>query len=247
MQDTEILIIVIAGTTLLLFMAGFVTLFILIYQRKYEQFSRTLLESRLEIQEETLEHISKELHDNLGHIASLVKIYLNTIVTDNEADREKIEVAKDVTKQLIRDIKQLSVRLSANPVIQNGLVAAVEKETERLNQTGLLTASMATAGDVPYIENDKAIILYRMVQEIINNIIKHSEGKKVIVNLEYINKSIILVVRDDGKGFDMEQGMNKGGAGLLNLKNRAQQLKATLNIESKPNHGTVITIQMRYP
>lgn len=203
------------------------------------------LKIQVEIQEETLQHISRELHDNLGHIASLVKIHLNTIITNDEVINAKLEDAREITRQLIADIKQLSVRLSDNAVAQKGLLAALEKEVERLNKTGLFHAVLHTEGNIPYMESDKALILYRMTQECINNTIKHSDAKNILISIVYIEKSIILVVRDDGRGFDISNSQYKG-AGLSNLRNRATLLSASIDMDSQAGRGTQITIKMPY-
>jgi signal transduction histidine kinase len=219
-------------------------------KRENEELQERLATERLkiqaEVQEETLQHISRELHDNLGHIASLVKINLNTIITEDEALSAKIEETKELTRQLIGDIKRLSLRMGDDPLLQGGLVAAIEKEVDRLNRSGAIQAILELGGDIPVIEDTKAIILFRMIQEGINNTLKHSAGKNLSIRLEHIDKSIILVLQDDGRGFTIEKQLNGDGAGLANLKKRAALLNASMNVQSAPGHGTSITIKMPY-
>jgi signal transduction histidine kinase len=211
------------------------------------QFSQTLLQSQLEIQEQTREHISKELHDNLGQIASLVKINLTTLPTvldDKVKTKQKIEETTDHVRRLIADIKSLSVSLGSDRVAKTGLARALETEVERINRTDQFTASFMQEGVMPVLDNDKSIILFRMAQEILNNIIKHSGAKEVNVLLKGAENLVILAVSDDGTGFNVEEKRNSGGAGLLNLQNRAKLINANLSIQSSPGKGTQVTIEL---
>lgn len=208
------------------------------------QFSQTLLQSQLEIQDQTLQHISRELHDNLGQIASLIKINLNTLQINDTAKAQKIEDTKELTRQLITDLKGLSVRLNSDRITQFGLVKTLQTETDRINKTDTFSASFEYAGADPTIAADKAIILYRMIQEILNNIFKHSQAKHIHIMLNANENSFILAFNDDGIGFNANDKLNSGGSGLLNLQNRAKLINAQLSIQSTPGNGSVVSIQM---
>lgn len=209
------------------------------------QFSQTLLQSQLEIQEQTLQQISRELHDNFGHIASLIKINLNTLKLDNQEKAiNKIEDTKELTRQLITDIKSLSLSLNGDRIAKTGLVAALQAEVERLDKTGLFTASFVQNGSMPLIENDKATIIFRMAQEVLNNMAKYSEAKYINVNLNVTDNLFTLAFNDDGKGFNVADKIQNGGAGLTNLQKRAALINANLTIQSAPGEGTSITIEM---
>ena len=209
------------------------------------QFSQTLLQSQVEIQEQTLRHISRELHDNLGQIASLIKINLNTLkMGDTPAAHEKVEDTKELTRQLITDIKSLSVSLGSDRLTQVGFVKAVQIEADRLTKTGEFEVSFETKGAIPEIDKDKAVILYRMVQEILNNIVKHSGAKQIRILLTVTENSFKLAIDDDGIGFNAEEKINSPGAGLRNLQSRALLLSAQLHVQSSSGSGTAITIEL---
>jgi len=208
------------------------------------RFVEERLKIQLEIQEETLRHIGRELHDNLGQIASLIKINLNTINPSDERFPDKMENIKNLTRQLINDLKLLSIRLSDNQVVENGLVQAIEKEVLRLNKAGLFTASLSSEGNYTLITDDKAIVLYRMVQEVINNFIKHSGGSELHIHVLSSEKSITLELADNGVGFDTTSRWHEEGAGLKNLRFRAHLINATLDIDSQTGAGTTITIKL---
>lgn len=215
-------------------------------QIKYIEYQKneTLLQSQLEIQDQTLQHISRELHDNLGQIASLIKINLNTLQIDDAAKAQKIEDTKELTRQLITDLKGLSVRLNSDRITQFGLVKTLQTETDRINKTDTFSAGFEYTGADPTIAADKAIILYRMIQEILNNIFKHSQAKHIHIMLNANENSFILAFNDDGIGFNANDKLNSGGSGLFNLQNRAKLINAQLSIQSTPGNGSVVSIQM---
>ena len=208
-------------------------------------FKQTLLSSQLEIREQTLRYIGKELHDNLDQVASLIKINLNTLqLTDLQKAADKIENTKDLTRQLIADIKSLSVSLGGDRIIQKGLIKAIETEVDRLNKTGQFIASFSAEGTIPFIDNDTSVILFRMVQEVLNNMVKHSNAKHIDITAGITGNLFILALNDDGDGFEIKEEMNSGGAGLHNLYNRAGLIKAQLSINSTVNKGTHISIAL---
>jgi signal transduction histidine kinase len=256
LQKREVYILIIVASLVFLLVAFFLILFVLYFLKKKKQihlekellkktFSQTLLQSQLEIKEQTLQHISHELHDNLGQVASLIKINLTTLqLNEKEKSAEKIEDTKELTRQLIGDIKALSVSLGSDRVTQTGLAKAIQTEIERLNKTGEFVASFVEEGNLPAIDNEKVIILYRMLQELLNNIVKHSAAKHINVLLNVSGNLFTLAVSDDGMGFNVEEKINSGGAGLHNLQNRASLINAQLSIQSKPGKGTQVNIQL---
>ena len=198
----------------------------------------------MEIKEQTLQHISYELHDNLGQVASLIKINLNTLNLDDKGKSlEKIAETKELTRQLIGDLKSLSVSLGSGRIVQTGFVKLLEIEIERLNKTGQFSGNLIQQGNLPMIQNDKVVILYRMAQEILNNSVKHSSAKQITVSLTSSGNLFTLAFSDDGVGFNIEEKMNSG-AGLVNLQNRARLINAQLIMQSTPGNGSQVTIQL---
>ncbi|MEO6547609.1 MAG: ATP-binding protein [Ferruginibacter sp.] len=233
-----------------------IIMMVLIYQRRQVQyvsekeqlrvaFEKEILGTQIEIQEQTLQHISRELHDNLGQVASLIKINLTTInVANAEQAIAKIENTKNLTRQLITDIKALSVNLNGDRLLQDGLAKALEYEIEQLNRTGQFTANFSLEGLVPEINKDQAIILYRMSQEVLNNIVKHSGAQQIKLAVVTAGNLFTLSFSDDGVGFNVAEKMNGNGAGLRNLHGRAKLINAVLTIVSEPGNGTNIVIEL---
>jgi signal transduction histidine kinase len=202
------------------------------------QFQQTLLQSQLEIQTQTMQHISAELHDNIGQIASLIKINLITLNLDEEDKaKRKIEDSINLTRQLIGDVKSMSLSLNGDRVTKVGIVKALALDAERLNKSDIITAGFTSPEAFPTLDPNIAVILYRMTQEIINNILKHAEASDIKITIATSENLLTLVITDNGIGFDTNNNAF-AGSGLLNLQNRAKLINATLSINSVPGNGT---------
>jgi signal transduction histidine kinase len=254
--NSEILYTIVFGSVLVITLGIFIIIFLLQYQKKrfnhkqeiiqlQQSIQETLLQSQLEIKEQTLQHISYELHDNLGQVASLIKINLNTLQLEDTAKAAgKIEDTKELTRQLIGDLKALSISLNSDRLQQTGLSNALQQEVERLNKTGQFIATYSPPEYTPVLDSNKTIILYRMVQEVLNNMVKHSGAQHISVLFTASENLITLALSDDGAGFDIAEKMNSGGAGLQNLQNRAKLIQAQLTIQSSPGTGTHVQIEL---
>jgi signal transduction histidine kinase len=215
------------------------------------EFHQSLLQSQLEIQEQTFEHISKEIHDNLGQVASVIKINLNTLDLDErqKAD-EKIAASKELVKQLILDLKLLSLNLSSDRIAQMGLLRLLQTDVDRISKSGIFSINLQQQGAPYRLETDKETILYRMGQEVLNNMVKHSKAANVLVTMKFNEKSFILDFIDDGIGFNageiLKDGLQRGSNGLHNLQKRSALINATLTVKSTPGKGTNISIELPF-
>lgn len=255
-EMAEELIIIISSSLFLLIVFTFLFSFVLKYQRKalnflkekellQASFNQTLLESQLEIREQTLQYISGELHDNVGQLATLLKVTLNTISLENtETAQAKLSDSKDIVKVLITEVKSLSVSLGSDRVLRDGLVSALEAEISRINRTALLSVTLSQEVELVLTESS-SIILYRMLQEILNNMIKHSKARNIILKIGCESDVTSIVVADDGVGFDVAKEMrDRKGSGLANLQKRAAMLNGQLKIESTLGEGSRFTIYL---
>ena len=254
----EAIFALLVGAFILTVLVCFIIAFVLLYQKKraahvqeMEAFKSELqdaiLQTQLETQEQTLQHISREIHDNLSHTASIIKIYLNTIQWDQLAAAiVKVEATKELTRQMITDLKTLSVRLNGGRIVETGLEKALEIEAEKINKTGIIQVSLASDGNTPDIEQQKLVILYRMVQELLNNMLKHSKATLITIGMASSENLLTLVLNDNGVGFDVEAGLISGGAGLQNLQHRARLINAKLTMKSGPGEGSIARIELPF-
>jgi len=254
--NTDIILATFVATIVLLILGSFGIIITIIYKKKQyahlsekrkiqAAFQEQLLQSQLEIKEQTLQHIAYELHDNLGQIASLIKINLNTIQLDDKLKaNQKIDDTRELVRQLIADLKSISVSLNSDRVVQLGIVKSVEDELERLNKIGQIETMLRIEGVIPAFDASTSTIIYRMVQEVLNNTVKHSGAKRIEFTLRASKNLFTLVCSDDGVGFNIEEKSNSAGSGLLNLKSRAKLIHADLTIQSSPANGTTVSIEL---
>lgn len=237
-------------------LASFGIVFLLIHKKRQQEnrnerhllethFKETLLKSQLEIKEQTLQHIAYELHDNLGQIASLIKIHLNTLqINKTNESEEKIEYTKDLVRQLIRDLKLLSINLNSDKIAELGIVNVLENEVDKLKKTDLFKVNFYSSNYPLTLDTNTTIILFRMIQEIINNILKHSQATEVWIAIKVFKKMFTLTFTDNGVGYNLHNNTLGEGSGLTNLRNRAKLINAKLDMKSSPNAGTRICIEL---
>ncbi|RXK60029.1 histidine kinase [Lacibacter luteus] len=259
MQTSEVIALtIIISTTLILLIGGTLIYFLFLYQRKRyrhqqevlelrEAFNQTLLQSKLEIQEQTLDHISKELHANFSHLVSLININLSEILPQSSSEiKENILETKSLAKQLLGELKALSSSLNTDHILHIGFVKALDNELTRLSKTKKYEVSITKTGEEYRFAAEHEIILFRLCQEILNNTVKYSKAKRVTATIIFSPTSFRLEVADDGIGFDidlaLEQVAEKGSTGLMNIKKRAHLINAEVLLNSKPNEGTSFVI-----
>ncbi len=245
------IIIILAGTFLLLCIFGFIFFFVIVYNKRYrkyeaekvemrKQFELEKLQSQLEIQEQTLKNISGEIHDNIGQILSLVGLQISTIPTNKP---EKIDQTSELLDRAIEDLRNLSKRLDTDRITSIGIIEAITHEMKVIERTGKFATELSIEADFEMLSSDKTIILYRIIQEILNNIIKHSKATKISIQLKDNDREDVLIIEDNGIGFDMK-AMEGKGLGLNNIVNRAKLIGGNATINSSINNGTSITFKI---
>lgn len=210
------------------------------------QFQQELLRTQLEIQEQTLKTISQEIHDNIGQVLSLAKLNLNTIdITEQDELKEKIKDSKLLVSKAIQDLRDLSKSMNTDNIEAIGLIRAIEYEMEMIRKAGF-SGELNIEGKTVRLDPQKELILFRIVQEVLNNIIKHAEADGIIVTVVYEEKEIKLNVKDNGKGFDLaplnESSDSGYGLGIRNMHNRAKLIGADFKINSSSGNGTEICL-----
>lgn len=195
-------------------------------QRLRTRFNRELTRAKIEIREETLKNISWELHDNIGQLMTLAKIQTQNAVDDPSRMEEAIQ-SQEVA---LNELRSLSRMINSDVLIDMDLVRAVELELERFNRLNVIKTSLTLQGQRFDIQKANDIIVFRILQELFNNILKHAKASKMRVVFKYTNQKIDILVEDDGVGFQKE--MIKDGSGLRNIRQRAALIDASFSIES---------------
>lgn len=211
-------------------------------------FQQTLLQTQLEIQEQTLKNISQEIHDNVGQVLTLAKLNLATTSVAEEAANEKIKTSQQLIGKAIQDLRDLSRSLNTDYVEEMGLVRSIEYELELLHKTGSIDTELNINGRIVKFDKQKELILFRIVQEAIHNIIKHADAKKITAVIHFTNDAMQIVIKDNGKGFDLsplnDAGNQSFGLGLRNMNSRATLIGALFSVNSSIGNGTEVVLQL---
>ena len=242
---------------LILLLIVFIISLLILYQRRQQRFAKELesirlnaekerFKAQLEMQEETFQYISQEIHDNVGQFLSLAKLQLNTLsMEDNDLALEKVNNAADLLTKALDDLRDLSKSLSSDLIRNGGFHRAIEQQVSQLQKTGKFQVLFEIKGDYHFLSEQKEIILFRILQEAINNILRHSSANEIIILLCCIDNSIKMRIQDNGKGFDttyLDKSKKKITSGIGNMKKRAKMIDADFLLESKPGNGTKITV-----
>lgn len=244
---------VVAGTLLMALLLVFIIYFIFLYRKsqeklllEQEQLKQALLRAEIEIKEQTLDDISKELHDNYGQVVSLIKINLGLLSNQNpEKQRQTLSETSQIVKQLLVDIKSLAGSLNGERIRNLGWVEMIKNELDRINRMGFLYINQNFPNQEVRLEHEKKVILYRVIQELINNTLKHAEAHKAILDISIAGKMLIIKFIDYGKGFKTSSSLYKGGAGIFNIKSRCNLIGANFDMESEINKGTSVKISLK--
>lgn len=209
-------------------------------QKIVYQFNEQLLRAQLEIQEQTFKQIAQELHDNVGQMLTLVNLNLNTLLL-SDPENEKLENTKSFVTKVIQDLRNLSRSLNSDTICKTGIKKAVETELQVIEKITGLKMDFTTDDETINMDSQVELILFRIVQEALHNTIKHAKAKSIQVSILHNNGHLLLVVKDDGVGFDSDM-LSVSGSGLDNMKDRCRLINASFNMLSQHGNGTEIVI-----
>lgn len=260
MQDKyqEVTIVVVAGAILFMVFAGVIIYFLFLNQKKKfrhaqdistikEQYKAEMLSAQLEIQEQTFNHISQEIHDNVGQVLSLAKVQINIMNESEDMNREMLnEVKQNIGKAMV-DLRDIAKSLNSDYIRTLSIDEVVAKEAERINKSGIIQVTVSASGEERKMVEQKKLILFRIIQESIQNIIKHANASEVVINFNYAADLLQTTIVDNGKGFTQTDGYTKSdGLGLSNIRTRAGLTGGTSSIDSTPGKGTIINVSIPY-
>ena len=257
----QVILIVMASVFLLIVAVGIVLL-VFIYQKKQihyvrekEQlkidFERQILESKLEIQEQTFRNISQEIHDNIGQALSLVKLTVNTMQSAEPLVlQQKIQSCRELITKAIQDLRNLSKSLNTDYVSEMGLLRSVEYELEMLKHASSIKVELKIEGEPYRLDHKKELIIFRIFQELLQNIIKHANATAILVEFIFDSRFFYLQVTDNGIGFQLQQVNSIGGRsqasglGLRNMDHRARLITGEFILDSNPGKGTTVKLKL---
>ncbi len=252
-QTSAIIIFCLLCTLFVLVLVIFIIGFIYAYQHRQLHFfnamnqlnqehKHTLLTTQLEIQEKTFEHISREIHDNISLSLTLAKLQINNALVDTKASNQSnLNYATELIGSALSNLRGLSQSLNCNFIVNNGLIKSFSHEIQHIQQTGKFHVDFKIHGEPVFIDSSKELIIFRVFQECLHNIIKHSCGDAIKIELSFLKKDISLDIQDNGIGFNKDEIRFKS-LGLNNIENRLNSLAGKFEIESSHGNGTMVRI-----
>lgn len=205
-------------------------------------FNQQLLQSRLEMQEQTFDSISQEIHDNVGQSLSLAKVQANIIGQGEKLNPAMIADLKDSISQAMTDLRDIAKSLNSDRIRQTSLAELTNHELQRIGRLGSIQTFLFMDGQEQAVEEHKKLIIFRIIQESLQNIIKHAKAKKIEVFFKHNKDHFKVEIKDDGIGFEQHASQQKEGLGLQNIINRAALIGGQGAINSSVNQGTSISI-----
>ncbi|WP_299522684.1 sensor histidine kinase [uncultured Lutibacter sp.] len=254
MEQKEVQIMVLIATIIVIILAVSLIFFFSYFQQKkttfllkqreiQQRFDEEITKSKLEIQEQALQNISWEIHDNVGQLLSVAKMQLNILQLNvPENQQSKIQETSDIVGKSLQELRGLAKSLNPDTIKNKGLIESIKLEIDRFNRLNFINSSLKIS-DEPYnLSNEKEIILFRILQEFSNNTLKYSKAENLVIELKYTDNQLEIYAEDDGIGFDINDKSNHEGIGLLNMESRAKLIGGTIDLKSSENNGTKLYI-----
>ncbi|PXY38850.1 two-component sensor histidine kinase [Flavobacterium cheongpyeongense] len=248
-----IIIIIIFNLFFILFIAGIV-IFIREYKLKKKEHSvmllhqksahqKELLTTQVEIQEQTMQHIGREIHDNIGQKLTLASLYMQQLAFESKSPKIKdnIENINNIINQSLEELRELSKSLTDNIIETSSIYKLLNTEYLKINELKIFKIDFNCTNKKLALPYQLKTILVRITQEFIQNSIKHSRCKLITIELEELENKIMLTLVDDGIGFDISK-IHANGIGISNMKKRTEMLGGNFDLKSNPKTGTQLSI-----
>lgn len=208
------------------------------HQRRNLELYRAKIRAEITTLENERKRIASDLHDDVGPMLSAIKLQINNIDDDPENNELMVQKSTAQIDDIIKRMKDISGNLLPNTLVRYGLNRAVTEYIEKMGEHNSLAISFSAGGDFK-LQPDQELNVYRIIQEITHNTLKHAGATRLDISLKKERQKLALRTADNGKGFDIDAQMTRNaGLGLLNLRSRAEMLGAKLSWTSGRGNGT---------
>lgn len=249
MSSNAIFFTVIVTTLLILLLIAVVVITIFVSNRRNVQQEMKIAQMLLDyekdlrvVQEQVMTAVARELHDNIGQRLTFMNMQLEQQKIVNPVMVAPLKPINDMMSQTIEEVRMLGRSLNSDLIEKNGLIYTIGKEIERLQHLDRYTVQWEH-DEEPQLNKDQKVIVFRIFQEILNNMLKHAEAKSIYISV-CGGSNFKMIVKDDGKGFDKDSILASAkGAGLKNITKRAELAQLKCNIETAPERGVIFTIE----
>ncbi|MEE4000332.1 sensor histidine kinase [Tenacibaculum sp. FZY0031] len=200
-------------------------------------------------QEKERIRIAEDLHDNIGSVLATLKLHFENLQLNREKKHFNQEELYEKTEKLIDEtylkVRNIAHAKNAGVLANKGLLTAIKLMAEKISDANKITIQVLDFGLNKRLDNNIEITVFRIIQELITNIIKHAEATEATVNIALYDQNLNIIVEDNGKGFvPSNNAGEKDGMGITSIQTRVNHLKGTFTIDSTPNKGTSIIINI---
>lgn len=256
MDKAQIIFILLLSTVVIFIFITAIFYFLLQYRKRkllHQQqtdelqqiHARELLNTQLEIQTQTMQYIGREIHDNVGQMLTLASLYTQQLEFENKAPQiaGKIQGISKIINESLTELRLLSKSLTNDTINESNIVTLLQLEHNKINDVKKCNVTFSSnQNDIALPYQSKSILL-RIVQEFLQNSIKHANCKNIQIKLFTTDTNLTLFLQDDGKGFNSNT-TESNGIGLHNMKKRAKLIGGTYSLKSTPGIGTTLTIKI---
>lgn len=206
-------------------------------------YNRSLLDTKIEVQEQALKMVSQEIHDNVGQVLSSTSMQLTALRghLKDDGGKELLEDTIGLVRKSVKDLRLLSHSLNNGLIETREIDEAIQSELDRIQAFSGVQCSL-DSNSTQELAPEQRLLVFRIVQEALQNILKHAAARNIKISINAADKYQQVLVKDDGKGFDATNALTNASLGMTNMKERATLLKANLNVMSSPGAGTTIEL-----
>jgi signal transduction histidine kinase len=243
-QETKIYLAILIAAIALAIIIIFFIINIWRHQRRSLQLYKEKVSAEITTLENERKRLASDLHDDLGPLLSAIKLQIGSLDIYSEEDKILIKKINAYLDEVVQKIRTTSNDLVPLVLLRKGFNKAIDQFASSINDTGkiFIEVNRETSEEPP---SEATIHLYRMIQEIINNTIKHAEASNCKIITTANNNKMNIVVSDNGKGFNFQKISRQSlGFGLQNILSRADIIKAKIYINSKPQQGVSYEIEL---
>jgi len=243
-NETKIYIALLIAAGVLALIIIFFIVTIIIHKKKIVALYKQKIKAEISTLESERKRIASDLHDDLGPLLSAVKLQVNSLDAASPGDHQIISKASTNMDSILSKIREIANNLVPNVLIRNGLIKALDNYIENINQTGKLLINV-DYDNFKRLPAESEVHVYRMIQEIIHNTIKHSGATVCSLLFKLEQQKLKISFSDNGKGFDYEKlSKTNLGFGLQNILSRTEIMEGELFIDTKPGHGVNYLIEI---
>jgi len=208
------------------------------HHRRYVKLQREKIFAEITIRENERKRIAGDLHDSLGPLLSAVKLNISSVEVESVDDREVLEKTGRYLDEIIGSMRRISHDLLPSTLERKGLLEAIREFLLQVKNKQSVNIQLYVVKEIT-VPKEKEIHIFRMIQEIVHNTIKHAQAHSLQIGLSEEEGHLLFLAKDDGRGFDKDKALaGSHGLGLRSLESRCEILNGVLSLDSKPGAGT---------